>query len=192
LLARLERQLSLLVGGARDLPERQQTMHASLAWSEDLLEPGEQRLFWRLAVFVGSFTLEAAEAVCAAPEGADPLGLDVLGGLEALVDQSLVQPWTVVDGAGAHAAASEEEQERTREGAEAKAGGRSGQARFRLLNVVREYALERLEATGEAEALRRAHAAYFLALAELEDWQQAFDRAGAQWLARLEREHGNC
>src|SRR5262249_33275074 len=65
--AALGRRLPLLTGGAHDVPERQQTMRATLAWSEDLLRPEERRLFRRLAVFVGGFTLEAAEAVCSAP-----------------------------------------------------------------------------------------------------------------------------
>jgi predicted ATPase len=119
LLARLERRLPLLASGARDLEARQQTLRTTLAWSEELLSQEERRLFRRLAVFVGGFTLEAAEAVCAALEGAEPLGLEVLEGLERLVDQSLVQPWTVD---------SEEEQE-------------GGGARYRLLYVVREFAL---------------------------------------------------
>jgi predicted ATPase/class 3 adenylate cyclase len=175
LLARLERQLPLLTGGARDLEARQQTMRNTLAWSEGLLPPEEQRLFRRLAVFVGGFTLEAAEAVCAVPEGAEPLGMDVLDGLERLVDQSLVQPWTVD---------SAEERDRVEEGE----GG--GEARFRLLYVIREYALEQLEASGEADALRRAHAVYYLGLSE----QAEPELRGAgqvEWLWRLEREHDN-
>jgi non-specific serine/threonine protein kinase len=162
----LERQLPVLAGGARDLEARQQTMRATLDWSEELLSPDEKRLFRRLAVFVGGFTLEAAEAVCAAPEGAEPLGVEVLGGLESLVDQGLVQPWMV-------AQINDREEEK---------GERSSEARFRMLFVVREYALERLEASGEAAALQRAHAGYFLALAELADWRKALqaaaDRAG--------------
>src|SRR5215831_9210087 len=100
-------------------------MRATLAWSEHLLSPEERLLFQRLSVFVGGFTLEAAEAVCAAPEGAEPLGVAVLEGLGALVDQSLVQPWTV-DGVDAARAGL---QEGTGEGEREK----SGEARFRLL-----------------------------------------------------------
>jgi predicted ATPase/class 3 adenylate cyclase len=137
LLARLSTRL--LTGGARDAEERQQTMRATLAWSEDLLSPEERVLFRRLGVFVGGWTLEAAEAVCAAPEGAEPLDTEVLDGLGALVDHSLVQ----------------RRDEHSEE-------------RFGMLHVVREYALERLEACGEAPALRRAHAAYQVTLAERE------------------------
>ena len=59
----MERRLPLLTGGGRDLPERQQTMAATIAWSYDLLPPEEQRFLRQMAVFVGGFTLEAAEAV---------------------------------------------------------------------------------------------------------------------------------
>ncbi len=75
LLARLERGLEILTGGARDLPERQQTLRGAIKWSYDLLAPAEQRLFRRLSVFAGGCTLEAAEAVCDASED---LGIDVL------------------------------------------------------------------------------------------------------------------
>jgi predicted ATPase len=64
LLHRLDRGLHLLAGGARDLPERQQTLRDTVAWSYDLLDPGEQALFRRLAVFAGGCTLEAVEDVC--------------------------------------------------------------------------------------------------------------------------------
>jgi predicted ATPase len=85
---RLESRLQLLTGGARDLPERQQTLRAAMDWSYGLLNEAEQRLFRRLSVFVGGCTLEAAEAVC--DTGRD-LGLDVLEGMASMVDKSLVQ-----------------------------------------------------------------------------------------------------
>jgi predicted ATPase/class 3 adenylate cyclase len=163
LLQRLERQLPLLTSGAQDVDARQQTMRNTLAWSYGLLAPEEQRLFRRLAVFVGGFTLEAAEAICTAPEGVAPLSTDVLEGLGALIDQSLVQRWTV-----------------GQDGAEE--GG--GEARFRLLYVIREYALEQLEASGEIDALRWAHAASYAAMAE-----QAWNPKStyAEQLAGIER-----
>jgi predicted ATPase len=161
LLGRLSARLQVLTGGARDLEERQRTMRATLAWSEELLGPAERTLLRRLAVFAGGWTLEAAEAVCAAPGGAEPLGVDLVDGLGTLVDHSLVQP--------------------REEG---------GEARFGMLHVVREYALGRLAASGEAEALRRTHAAYFLALAEEAEPELAGPRQRA-WLDRLERERDN-
>jgi predicted ATPase len=81
ILERLPQRLRLLIGGARDLPERQRTLRATIAWSYDLLSEDEQRLFVRLAVFSGGCTLEAAEQICGA-------GLDVLA---SLVDKSLVR-----------------------------------------------------------------------------------------------------
>jgi predicted ATPase/transcriptional regulator with XRE-family HTH domain len=92
LLRRLERPFPLLTAGARDLPSRQQTLHDTLTWSYDLLDPAEQALFRRLAVFAGGWTLEAAEAVCGRP---DLPAEAVLDRLHLLVDSSLVQ---VLDG----------------------------------------------------------------------------------------------
>jgi len=83
LLARLEQRLPLLTGGAHDAPERQRTLRATIEWSHDLLDAEAQGLFARLAVFAGSFDLEAAEAVCAAS----------LDQVEALVEQSLIRRW---------------------------------------------------------------------------------------------------
>jgi predicted ATPase/class 3 adenylate cyclase len=162
LLSRLSARLKLLTGGARDAEERQRTMQATLAWSEDLLTPEECMIFRRLAIFVGGCTLEAAEAVCAVPAGAEPLGCDVLEGLATLVDQSLVQ--------------------QREEGGEPRCG---------MLHVIREYALDQLEASGEAEALGRAHAAYFVALAEeAEPWLLSGPRL-PDAVMRLERELDN-
>jgi predicted ATPase/DNA-binding CsgD family transcriptional regulator len=88
LLARLAHRLPLLTGGGRDLPERQQTMRAAIAWSHDLLPDQEQVLFRRLAVFAGGFTLEAAEAVTS---GSGDPGNDPFEGVAALVDKSLLR-----------------------------------------------------------------------------------------------------
>lgn len=159
LLARLERRLDVLTGGPQDLPERQQTLRGTIAWSYDLLDADEQAFFRRLSVFVGGVTLEAAEVVCAAPR---PLALDVLDGIESLVSKSLMR----VD------AALDEE------------------PRFSMLETIREYGLERLDASGEAEAVRRGHLAYFLDLAERAEPALNGPEQGA-WLARLEQEHDN-
>jgi predicted ATPase len=88
LLARLDRRLDLLHGGARDLPARHRTLRQAIAWSYDLLEPGEQAMFRRLAVFACGCALEAAEAVCAA---AGEPALPALEGVAALVDKSLLR-----------------------------------------------------------------------------------------------------
>jgi predicted ATPase/serine/threonine protein kinase len=85
---RLASRLQLLTGGARDLPQRQQTLRAAIDWSYDLLAPAEQKLFRRLSVFVGGCTLEAAEAVC---DTKGDLALDLLDGAASMVDKSLLQ-----------------------------------------------------------------------------------------------------
>jgi non-specific serine/threonine protein kinase len=87
LLARLERRLPLLTGGSRDVPARQRTMRDAIAWSYDLLSDAEQTLFRRLGVFVGGFTLEAAEAVGGQPDA----DVDLLDGVMALLDASLLR-----------------------------------------------------------------------------------------------------
>jgi predicted ATPase len=88
LLSRLESRLSLLSGGARDRPSRQQTMRGAIAWSYDLLNDEEKKLFRQLSVFVGGWELEAAEAIC---RKSGPLGIDALEGVESLIDKSLLQ-----------------------------------------------------------------------------------------------------
>ena len=159
ILARLEGQLSLLAAGARDLPERQQTLRGAIAWSYDLLDPGSRRLLDRLAIFRGSFDLEAAEAV-AGP--ASELGTDVLDGLVALSDQSLVRG-EGLDG---------------------------GDARFRLLESIREFAGEMLDARAEGTTIAERHRDHYLALVE----RAAPALSGEDqrsWLERLEAEHDN-
>jgi predicted ATPase/DNA-binding CsgD family transcriptional regulator/DNA-binding XRE family transcriptional regulator len=179
LLVALERRLPLLTGGARDLPARHRTLRAALAWSEDLLAPPEQALFRRLGVFAGGATPDAAAAVCADFDPSDGVlpATAVLDALAALADASLLQPEEQPDGG----------------------------VRLGLLETVREYALERLAAAGEAEALRARHAAHFLALAEAAaphlhspDQGPAPGPPAAPgpadtrvWLDRLEAEHPN-
>ncbi len=159
LLGLLERRLPLLVGGPRDVEERQRTMRATLSWSYELLTPAEQTLFRRLSVFAGGCDLAALQAICGV--GVDLVG-DLLQWLRALVDQSL---------------ASADEQA-------------DGETRVVLLETIREYGLERLEVSGEAEGVRRAHAVYFMAVAE-EARSRLRGPAQGQELARLEREHNN-
>jgi predicted ATPase len=88
LLARLDQRLSILTGGARDLPQRQQTLRAAIAWSHDLLEAPERLLFARLGVFAGGCTFEAAEAICSAAGG---LPIDLFDGLDSLMQKSLLR-----------------------------------------------------------------------------------------------------
>ncbi len=162
LLARLERRLPLLTGGPRDAPARLRTMRDAIAWSHDLLDPDEQRLFRRLAVFVGGCTLAAADAVV---NGASDTGVDVLDGISSLVDKSLVLP----------AATSDDS---------------TGEPRFVMLETIREFALDELTRSGEGDAVRRAHADYFRALAERAE--PALRGAGqVAWIARLEAELPN-
>ncbi|HEU5432722.1 MAG TPA: tetratricopeptide repeat protein, partial [Thermomicrobiales bacterium] len=148
LLARLERRLSLLTGGGRDRPARQQTMRRAIAWSYDLLAPEAQTLFRRLAIFVGGFTLEAAEQIVGwAPVESPPeaASSDILDGLLVLADESLLV-----------------------QNAEPGAEGQS-EPRFGMLETIREYARERLAESSEEAAVRDAHAAWCLAFAEAAD-----------------------
>jgi predicted ATPase/transcriptional regulator with XRE-family HTH domain/TolA-binding protein len=157
--ARLDQRLKMLVGGPRDLPARHQTLRDAIGWSYDLLDAGEQRLFARLGVFVGSFTLAAVEAVSNA---LGDLPLDLVDGLTSLLDKSLL----------------------------GQEPGSDGERRFRMLETIREYALERLAEGGEAGILRRRHAEYYLALAEAAA-PQLRGPEGRAWIAQLEAAHDN-
>ena len=159
LLGRLDQALS--AGWARDVPERQRTMRATLDWSYGLLSEGEKALFRRLSVFAGGFTLEAAEAVGGAAGGVEDG--EVLGLLWGLAEQSLV-----TTGQGPNA----------------------GEARYGMLEPVRQYALERLEEGGEAEAVRRSHAEHYHALA-LEAGPLLMGRDQVGWLNRTRSEQYN-
>ncbi|MGH2555909.1 MAG: ATP-binding protein, partial [Actinomycetota bacterium] len=87
ILPRLQNRLSILTSGTRTLPQRQRTLRDAIAWSYDMLDESERRLFEKLSVFAGGWTLESAEAVC----DLAGLGLDILEGLTSLVDKSLVR-----------------------------------------------------------------------------------------------------
>jgi predicted ATPase/DNA-binding XRE family transcriptional regulator len=147
LLARLEGGLRVLTGGARDLPARQRTMRDVIAWSHDLLGQEERILFRRLAVFAGGWALAAAATVGAGGDVAAEEVADLVG---ALVDQSLAEVGDDRDGAALDPPAID------------IAGG----PRYRLLEPIRQFALERLAEAGEEEAIRRAHARHYLDLAE--------------------------
>lgn len=133
LLDRLESRLGLLRGGARDLPARQRTLRDTIDWSYNLLDEDEQQLFSRLASFTGGRSLEAVEAVCG-----PGLNIDALGGLESLLNKSLLY---------------QEE-------------GPGGEPRFIMLGAIHEYAGERVAQSGEEQEIRDRHLHYFLSLAE--------------------------
>ncbi len=158
ILSRLDHQLDVLAAGSRDLPARQQTLRGAIAWSYDLLEPGGRRLLDRLSVFRTGCELAAAEAICGPSAELD--GTDVLDGLMALVDQSLVKVEEMAD----------------------------GEPRFRLLDTIRAYAAEQLEANGEVDHIRERHRDWYVALVE----RAASELSGEdqrRWLDRLEIEH---
>lgn len=134
---RLGDRLGLLRSGPRDLPERQQTLRATMDWSYELLEPGEQRLFEFLAVFADT-EIAAVEAVAAEVDAADGLGTDALEGLAGLIEKSLVRELDVPGSA----------------------------PRVAMLETIREFAADRLDQRlGFASRARRAHATYFADLA---------------------------
>jgi predicted ATPase len=156
---RLASRLQLLTGGARDLPQRQQTLRAAFDWSHDLLSAAEQKLFRRLSVFVGGCTLEGVEAVC---DTKGDLELDLLDGMASMVDKSLLQQFEQAN----------------------------GEPRFVMLETIREYAREKLAASGEEAATKRSHAAYCLVLGEEAAAPQP-DAEGAEGSDHLALEHDN-
>jgi len=172
LLHHLDQRLDLLHGGAVDITGRHQTLRAAVAWSYDLLDTDTQALFRQLGVFAGGCTLGAAEAVCGKPislqggvgDSAPTSILHPVGFLDrmaALVDHSLVQQTTAAD----------------------------GETRFTMLETLRTFALEQLEAAGEVAMLRRRHTDYELRCAEeMQPWLQYPDQ---QTLDRLEANHEN-
>ena len=156
LQARLSARLPLLTGGPRDAPDRQRTLRDAIAWSHDLLAPETRVLFHRLGVFVGGWTLEAAEAV------ANVAGdLDILEGLASLADLSLI-----------------------------RLDESSPEPRYGMLETIREFAQERLAASGEEAALCKAHAAYFVRLAE-QAKPELFGAGQRAWMRRLDAEQPN-
>jgi len=158
LLARLHQRLAVLTGGARDLPPRQQTLRAAITWSYDLLLPPERTFFARLGVFAGGCTLEAAEAVCSAAGG---LPLDLLEGIDSLVQKSLVR----------------------------QENGPGREPRFTMLETIHEFTQERFAELPEAHELRRVHADTFRVLAENANWDDFASQADL--LDRLEADHAN-
>jgi predicted ATPase/class 3 adenylate cyclase len=170
LLAALASRLTVLTDGPIDLPERQQTLRDAIAWSYDLLEPAEKTLFNRLGVFIGGCTREAAREVC---DPANELSLDVA--LASLAAKSLI-----AFGFGAHTSAAKV----------VHVDDATDGVRFAMLDTLREFANEQLDALGEGGALRERHRAWCLALAERAEPQLRSKDATA-WFERLEREHDN-
>ncbi|MBX3081627.1 MAG: tetratricopeptide repeat protein [Anaerolineae bacterium] len=158
MLGRLDNRLALLTGGARDLPVRQQTLRNSLDLSYSLLEPDEQTLFARLGVFVGGFSLEAAESLCSADTT-----LNVLDTITALTNNSFLRSEDCMD----------------------------GHPRFRMLETIREYALERLRERGELASMQSDHAAYYFKKLITEIGEKLFSPEAHVWLDWLECEHAN-
>ena len=136
---RLGSRLKLLGSGARDLPERQQTLRATIEWSYQLLEPAEQRLFELLSVFAGG-SVDAIEAVASGLDEAAGVELDAVDGLGSLLDKSLIRQ------------------------AESTAG--ESMSRIVLLETIKEYAADRLDTRPRfAAAVRDRHARMFAELA---------------------------
>ncbi|MGI8485301.1 MAG: ATP-binding protein, partial [Thermomicrobiales bacterium] len=151
LLLRLDRRLELLTGGFQDQPARMHSMRDAVAWSHELLSPIEQVVFRRMSVFVGGFTLDAVTGLCDARE----LGIDssvsasisepwemqhlMLDLIASLVDKSMLKP----------------------------VGQDEGEPRYHMLETLREFGLERLIASGEAEAIRARHATWNFSMAEV-------------------------
>jgi predicted ATPase/DNA-binding CsgD family transcriptional regulator len=155
LLARLDGRLALLTGGPRDEPARLQTMRDAIAWSYDLLPAKEQVLFRRLAVFAGGCTLEAIEAVVSP-------GTDVLEGVSALVDKSLLR--------------CEE--------------GIAGEQRFTMLETIREFAGEHLAASAEQGQIRDRHLTFYRDFAQRAEVGLLGPDENA-WRRRLDADHAN-
>jgi predicted ATPase/DNA-binding SARP family transcriptional activator len=169
LLRRLDRRLVLLTSGPRDLPERQQTLRATIDWSYRLLDTREQLWFERCGVFVGGWTLADAEALderlrwpTAPPASESDARSNLIDILGALVDKNLVQMHTAKD----------------------------GEPRFVMLETIRELALTCLRERGGDRDVAQAHAGYFLSLAEQAS-QQYYGPHVAEWAARTELAHDN-
>jgi len=164
IMARLEDRFRLLTGGSRRALRRQQTLQATIDWSYALLNEREKAVLRRLSVFAGGWSLESAEAVCAGEGGASGEAVkpsDILDALASLVDKSLV----LSDPQGAD-------------------------ARYRMLETICQYAADRLEASGEAEAVRARHRDWYMTLAE-EGERQLHGPQQLIWLSRLDMEHDN-
>jgi predicted ATPase/DNA-binding SARP family transcriptional activator len=189
LLARLSSRMRTLSEGPRDLPARQQTLYDAIRWSYELLTPPEQALFAQLAVFAGGWTEEAAAAITEAPgpQGAAEIrSADLEAGAQTDPRRPPESPrWGLLDGLSSLVDKS----------LLGRSDAGDGEPRFNMLETMREYAWERLEAglgaaEGGPEAAQRRHAHYFLSLAEAgaADW---FTGRQRYWLTRFDEELHN-
>ncbi len=160
--SRLDSRFSLLTSGRRTALHRHQTLRAAIEWSYDLLSPPEQVLFRRLSVFAGSFSLEAAEFVCAGGEIRSDETLTLLG---RLVDKSLLQ-------------------------VEANPDDREQPTRYRFLDTIQSYARLMLEEVGETRSLRDRHAAFFVDLVEAAE-PELLSYNQIRWYKLLRSENDN-
>ncbi len=185
LLAHLEAPLSMLTGGPRDQPARLRGLRDAITWSYDLLSPGEQSLVRRLAVFAGGFTLEAAEAMSrqvGETASRQDWGRETEDGLPSSGSRPPAHPSpsSILDLIGALVEKSllvQTEQP-------------MGEARYGMLETIREFALERLAASGDETATRDSHAAYYLSMAE-EAAPYLIVAGSARWVDRLATERPN-
>jgi diguanylate cyclase (GGDEF)-like protein len=159
MLAQIHSRLQLLSQGPRDLPSRQQTIRAAIAWSYRLLSRTERLMFVRLSVFADSWTSEAAVAICA--DATLPSGR-IAALIESLAAKSLVQMLPLVD----------------------------GRMRYRMLETIREYALDRSTDRHQWHVWLQRHANYFLALAERAN-SHAYTPNSPRWMALLSREYAD-
>ncbi len=157
LLDRLSDRLGLLTGGARDLPERQQTLRATIDWSYQLLDEAEKALFARLAVFRRGSTLDAIEEICG-----DGVELDVLEGVASLVEKSLLRQELV----------------------------ETGEARFWMLETIREFAGELFEGLDDAEDLRTRHAYYYERLCKQAE-RGTLGSEQRRWMDLIDQDYAN-
>lgn len=157
---RLADRFRLLTGGNRNAPPRHQTLKAMVEWSYNLLAENEKSLLRQVSIFAGSWSLEGASAVCRGPGLEDEYG--VLDGLASLADKSLVRVNKLPE----------------------------GEARYSLLETIREFGRGKLREMGEEQALRECHLAYYTGLVEGGD-QKLFSKEQAQILLLMDRELDN-
>ena len=163
LLARLSQRLQVLTSSKRDAPARQQTLRNTLKWSYDLLDAEEQRLFRRLSVFVGGWTLDAVEAVYQVGREQEQVNFSPLDAIGSLLDKSLLL----------------------------QVGRQDEEPRLSMLETVREYGQECLWESGESEMSEQAHALYYLQLVQKAEPHLKGGEQQLNWFARLEQENAN-